>query len=334
MLEIFKSEYKLRKLYIHSVSASIILIALAIYLLLPFYALAFNEELGFYISNNIHSEVLKIAALFYIVYHAILIEQTKGKSKLERFLLALRNRSFTLEDKKNVRYTLVKFFFIPLMLPSAIIYLRLFIDLCFVEFYYINFIQFFNQTIFTFIIYGVSFLTLGYYAFGYLFESKSLRSEVKSVDDTLLGWGVLLICYVPFFVFITQYIPFPTQDYAYFINEEITFVVRLFLSLVMFFKMYSVMLLGAKCSNLTNRGIVRKGAYKYIRHPHYLAKLIIWWATFLPYLIHHFWAMGPMLFWTVIYFLRAVTEERHLSKDPEYLSYKREVKWMFIPYVI
>lgn len=324
----------LRKLYLHTVSASIILAALAFYLVVPFYALAYNEELGFYFSQNIHAAVLKIAAILYIAYQSVLIWKTKEPSKLEQFLLAIRKRDFSSEVRKNIRYTLVKFFFIPLMLPSAIIYLKLFVELCFSSFQYDGFISFFNQTIFTFIIYGVSFLTLGYYAFGYLFESKKLNSEVKSVDDTCLGWIVLLICYVPFFVFVTQYIPFPTQDYAFFINDEITFVVRMFLSVVMVFKLYAVALLGAKCSNLTNRGIIKKGAYKYIRHPHYLAKLIIWWITFLPYLIHHLWAIGPMLFWTVVYFLRAVTEERHLSKDKEYALYKKDVKWMFIPYVI
>lgn len=324
----------LKKIYIHTISASLILAALVLYLVVPFYALTYNNELGFYFSKNIHALVLKITAFFYIIYQSYLIENAKGNSKIELLLLAIRNKNFSSEVRKNIRYAIVKFFFIPLMLPSAIIYFNLFIELIFSPFQYENFVLFFNQIIFTFIIYGVSFLTLGYYAFGYLFESKRLNSKVKSVDNTFLGWGVVLICYVPFFVFITRYIPFPTQDYAFFITNEITFIVRMFLSIVMLFKLYSVTLLGAKCSNLTNRGIVTKGAYKYIRHPHYLAKLIIWWVTFLPYLIHHLWAVGPMFFWTIIYFLRAVTEERHLSKDVEYVLYKKEVKWMFIPYVI
>ena len=28
-----------------------------------------------------------------------------------------------------------------------------------------------------------------------------------------------------------------------------------------------------------------------------------------------------MLFWTVIYFFRAITEERHLRQDPDYIKY-------------
>lgn len=300
----------------------------------PFYLVQFDAIKGYYLTEGIHSEVLKIAALFYAAYQVVLISFSNEKTKIELFLEGVKDKNFTKEDWKNIRYALVKFFFIPLMLPSAIIYFNLSVELFSMSKVYNDFISFFNNVVFTFIIYGVSFVTLAFYAFGYLIESKKLKSEVKSVDNTFLGWGVLLVCYVPFFVILTQYIPFATQDYAFFINKEITFIVRLFLSLIMLFKMYSVVLLGAKCSNLTNRGIVTSGVYKYIRHPHYLSKLIIWWITFLPFLIYNYWAIGPMVFWTVVYFLRAVTEERHLSKDVDYLAYKKKVKWMFIPKVL
>ena len=302
-------------------------------MLFPFYLVKFNLLEGYYVADDIHFLVLKITAIIYSAYHIFLIELSKRKSKIELFLEGVKNKKFTLQDRKNIRYTLVKFFFIPLMLPSAIIYFKLFLNLFTEEFIYTGFIQLFNKVIFTFVIYGVSFVTLAFYAFGYLFESEKLNSEVKSVDSTFFGWVVLLVCYVPFFVFITQYIPFPTQDYAFFINEEVTFIIRLILSLVMLFKMYVVVSLGAKCSNLTNRGIVTSGAYSYVRHPHYLAKLIIWWITFLPFFIYNLWAVGPMIFWTVVYVLRAITEEKHLSKDEEYRIYKSKVRWMFIPRV-
>ena len=220
------------------------------------------------------------------------------------------------------------------MLPSAIIYFDLLRQLWETSQQFTDWIDYYNNYIFVWIVYFVSAVTLTYYAFGYLVESIYLKSEVKSVDKTVLGWGVLLVCYVPFFVVVTKYIPFPTQDFTFFINREITFVVRLILAFLLLSKMYVVSLLGAKCSNLTNRGIVTKGAYQYVRHPHYLVKLLIWWLTFIPFGIHHFWAFGAMFFWTIIYFLRAVTEEKHLSQDEAYRSYKKKVKWMFIPYFL
>jgi protein-S-isoprenylcysteine O-methyltransferase Ste14 len=38
-----------------------------------------------------------------------------------------------------------------------------------------------------------------------------------------------------------------------------------------------------------------------------------------------------MAFWSFIYFLRAITEERHLSNDPEYVAYAQKVRYRFIP---
>jgi protein-S-isoprenylcysteine O-methyltransferase Ste14 len=35
--------------------------------------------------------------------------------------------------------------------------------------------------------------------------------------------------------------------------------------------------------------------------------------------------------WATIYFLRAITEERFLGKDPEYVAYCQRVKYRFIP---
>ena len=43
--------------------------------------------------------------------------------------------------------------------------------------------------------------------------------------------------------------------------------------------------LGFKASNLTNRGIVSHGPYKYIRHPAYICKNLAWWLGGLPFLI-------------------------------------------------
>ena len=38
-----------------------------------------------------------------------------------------------------------------------------------------------------------------------------------------------------------------------------------------------------------------------------------------------------MLGWNFIYYVRARTEERHLSLDPNYRAYMKHVRWRFIP---
>ena len=48
------------------------------------------------------------------------------------------------------------------------------------------------------------------------------------------------------------------------------------------------------------------------------------------------WVMLPIFLlglfaWILIFYLRAITEERHLLKDSEYQKYTEEVKYRFIP---
>ena len=107
--------------------------------------------------------------------------------------------------------------------------------------------------------------------------------------------------------------------------------------------------LGFRASNLTNRGTVTKWPYSVVRHPAYVSKVSCWWlisiALFVSYftvqdlnlivaLKKSFFMFLSMLGWTAIYYFRALTEERHLIKDPEYQAYTQKVKYRFIPKVI
>ena len=90
------------------------------------------------------------------------------------------------------------------------------------------------------------------------------------------------------------------------------------------------MAFGLRFSNLTHRGIITRGPYAWVRHPAYIAKNIAWWTMS----IQGF--SGPLQFlflalWNVVYYVRAVTEERHLGQDPDYRAYCRHVKYKFIP---
>jgi protein-S-isoprenylcysteine O-methyltransferase Ste14 len=38
-----------------------------------------------------------------------------------------------------------------------------------------------------------------------------------------------------------------------------------------------------------------------------------------------------MSFWSLLYFLRAITEERHLGNDPDYREYCKKVRYRFVP---
>jgi protein-S-isoprenylcysteine O-methyltransferase Ste14 len=52
----------------------------------------------------------------------------------------------------------------------------------------------------------------------------------------------------------------------------------------------------------------------------------------IPFIINYgFIAIISLALWTIIYFLRALTEEKHLNQDLEYVEYTKKVKYMFIP---
>ena len=83
---------------------------------------------------------------------------------------------------------------------------------------------------------------------------------------------------------------------------------------------------GVRFSNLTYRGLIAHGPYRYIKHPAYIGKNVYWWLHTVPFIgVSHMVDLAQNLlglgFVTLIYYLRAKTEERHLSKFPEYRAY-------------
>jgi len=234
-------------------------------------------------------------------------------------------------EKTSLLFMLVKLFFLPLML----------------NFFYANYHdvmlnlkallgadQPFTLLGFSFLFYPF-FLALFfvvdtlYFAFGYSIESGFLKNTVRSVEPTVFGWLVALICYPPFSELISRYVPWHTNNFVSFGSTGLTAFMRLLILVFLGIYVSATIALGAKCSNLTNRGIVSRGPYAIIRHPAYISKNISWWIVLLP--VMSVTVFFGMLFWSAIYFFRAITEERHLIADPDYQAYCKKVKYRFIP---
>jgi protein-S-isoprenylcysteine O-methyltransferase Ste14 len=316
----------------------LIAIGMAIYFVFPFVSFYFNdfshfgfadntEDRFFYLSLFAGSYALLVPLLFYF--------KTKkdGHSKTSQFLSVLRSGKI---DKQIALSYILKLLFIPMMYFGVIEYTLLFWE---TMSYLIkegipsgySSAKIFNQLVFPMFINATLAIAVGVYLFGYCVENEKLGSKIKSIDSTRFGWIVTVICYAPLYAVVFYIIPKGDQDLAFFKNETITVIVRVFIMLVILFKTWTIFTLGSKSSNLTNRGIVTKGPYKWIRHPHYLAKMIVWWICLVPSALQHPWLTGGMVFWTTIYVLRALTEELHLKKDADYKEYMKEVKWRFIP---
>ncbi len=218
----------------------------------------------------------------------------------------------------------VKFFFLPLLASWVIGNII----------HQWNLIQHFSWTfhqINAFILALLILVDTSIFLFGYMFESTRLKSRVRSVEPTLLGWIVCLWCYPPFnsfsfaafdIDFVSIHIPVATWAEP---------IVLVSISLCWLIFVWASIALGFKASNLTNRGIVSSGPYRFCRHPAYTAKIAVWLieAVFLgKYFI------GLFLGFLIIYLLRSLTEERHLSMDADYQRYKKKVPYRFIPGII
>ena len=187
----------------------------------------------------------------------------------------------------------------------------------------------FNNIIFPFLLTLIFLIDTLWFSFGYAIETKSLKNTIRSVEPTIFGWIVALACYPPFNGIFTKYINWYANDYIAINDIHLTFAIRIIILVLLTIYVSATLALGAKSSNLTNRGIVTKGPYSIIRHPAYISKNLAWWITILPVLSIP--AIFSMATWSLIYHLRAITEERHLIKDPDYVNYCKKVKYRYIP---
>jgi protein-S-isoprenylcysteine O-methyltransferase Ste14 len=78
-----------------------------------------------------------------------------------------------------------------------------------------------------------------------------------------------------------------------------------------------------------NRGIVRRGIYRVVRHPIYAGYLV----THVAFLIAHptMWNCALIFTSDAALLVRAVFEERTLARDAEYADYMQQVRWRVLP---
>jgi len=170
-----------------------------------------------------------------------------------------------------------------------------------------------------------------------------LGNEIRSVDPTILGWTAALVCYAPFNVILGLFLGPPGNDMPRFGDTTVHFALNALLLALMAIYTWASVALGFKASNLTHRGIVARGPYRLIRHPAYTCKNMAWWIGAIPIVSAAFgqstWdgiqAFASVVGWTMLYVLRAVTEEDHLSGvDGDYAAYAAKVRYRFIPGIV
>ena len=280
-----------------------------------------------YVQDTLYAWVL--TGNFFWIRYVLRTETNKDKYwHLLRSFFSLRRffvgrSGFFWSDKAKVALLalLVKGFYVPLVCSWTInnIYHQIFLSKGFVWTFF---------AVQAYLVASLIFIDVAIFCFGYLVEAPRLNNQIRSVEPTLLGWAVCLMCYPPFNRF--SFDIFNRSLFGPHTASE-GLAQRLCLALVAVLWMvytWASIALGAKASNLTNRGIVSTGPYALVRHPAYISKISLW-AISAYFLANKLFLMVCGL--ALVYLLRAITEERHLSKDPDYLAYKEQVPYRFIP---
>ncbi len=179
---------------------------------------------------------------------------------------------------------------------------------------------------------------------GYVVSSRWIKNTLFSVEPTWLGWFVAIACYPPHNRLLGVYYGTPGED-AFFAIPNPRVVTFFAILSILSFCVYTsaTVVFGLRFSNLTHRGVITTGPYAFVRHPAYASKNFSWWCVMLPFALYQIYTqrswepmlqVAGMVLMSLVYYFRAVTEERHLARDPEYRKYMEKVPYRFIPGVL
>ena len=170
---------------------------------------------------------------------------------------------------------------------------------------------------------------------GYIVTMRPLDAHIRSGNPLLAGWVAALICYPPLVWGILgdgRAINYEQNaaGWLHWLAGHDTLIAVWGGVLVLLTGIYAwaTFAFGLRFSNLTYRGVLTNGPYRFTRHPAYLSKNLFWWCSVLPFLVttgSPVEAIRNSFFLLVvngIYFWRAKTEEAHLlAEDPKYREY-------------
>ena len=340
-------------------SAAVVALALAFYRVSALNRRYLGELYGSAGFSFTGEEFLAAAAIAYTLVLALffLSERDPGVSKSLRFWRvgsdflrapgAFLRRGLPRDDRVAVLATLLKALFGPLMAMSAMI-----VSVSLASHgtaiaegraWHDGFRAWFDQHGYWVLLQVLILADLLIFAVGYLVELPRLGNEIRSVDPTLLGWAATLLCYSPFSFVLGMFLTPPGMDMLRFEDTTVYLSLNALVLVLMAIYAWASVALGFKASNLTHRGIVDRGPYRLIRHPAYTCKNLAWWIGSIPIVSAAFdqssWdgiqASASVIGFTMLYVLRAVTEEDHLrGVDGDYAAYAGKVRYRFIPGVV
>jgi isoprenylcysteine carboxyl methyltransferase (ICMT) family protein YpbQ len=261
---------------------------------------------------------------YMILVDGVMIEPRDSYWQLGRALLGRTQDAKGFVLANHFRTWLVKAFFLPLMLVWMHGESRTLIRFDFAS------MSWSNLRLYDFmysLIFGVDLILA---TIGYVLSFRVIDTHVRTAEPTMTGWVVALFCYQPFYgLFESQFVRY-SSDFAFgtWLAPWTTLRWVWAGAIVALISIYTLatVAFGVRFSNLTHRGILTNGPYRFTKHPAYVTKNLSWWLISIPFIPHtgaleairHSICLGCI---NTIYFLRARTEERHLSRDPTYVAY-------------
>lgn len=167
-------------------------------------------------------------------------------------------------------------------------------------------------------------------AIGYFLTLRILDSQIREPDSSAFGWMFTLACYPPFLSVVAGSYHTVHGDYNWedwLIGFPVLYVSWGFLILVCYtIYVWATVCFGCRFSNLTNRGIITYGPYRYVKHPAYISKCLSWWMLSLPFVAFATpsLCLQASLLLSIkcsFYWFRAQAEENLLMRDPAYQAY-------------
>ncbi|WP_299323183.1 isoprenylcysteine carboxylmethyltransferase family protein [Parasphingopyxis sp.] len=167
---------------------------------------------------------------------------------------------------------------------------------------------------------------------GYVMTLRPLDSHIRSANPYTQGWLAALICYPPF-ILMSAGGPLDyqqnTADWTHWLADWPIALAITGAILVLLTTIYSwaTVAFGIRFSNLTHRGIITHGPYRWTRHPAYLSKNAFWWLATMPFIATSGSPVDMirntilLALVSAVYYWRAKTEEKHLMADPAYEEY-------------
>ena len=174
---------------------------------------------------------------------------------------------------------------------------------------------------------------------GYIVTLRPLDAHIRSGNPFLGGWVAALVCYPPFVWGIIgngQVMSYEhhVANWAYWLDGQ-SVLLWLWAGWLVFLTAiyaWATFAFGIRFSNLTYRGVLTNGPYRFTRHPAYLSKNLFWWSSVMPFLVTNANPVDAirntffLLLVNGIYYWRARTEEAHLLGEDE--KYREYYAWM------